>query len=222
MNSSIRKYAALVLDLIVVIAACAGVLGVMIASIGSFMGGANSLKYFTIQSNIVVCIVSLIAIIRSFTKAGSSRVWSLIRLACAVSITLTGSVFCFVLAPTFGAGAWNLNNVLTHVVVPIAAVAAILIGLDLKGLKTLDALWSLIPPFLYVFFAAYGYITNMQFAPGINYPYFFLNWGSPAGAFGFTSELPFMGCVWWIVILCILLFFIACGYIALSNRKSRK
>ena len=36
---------------------------------------------------------------------------------------LTGIVFCFVLAPVLGAHAWSLPNVLTHVAVPLAAVA---------------------------------------------------------------------------------------------------
>ena len=39
---------------------------------------------------------------------------------------------------------------------------------------------------------------------------FFLNWGSPAGAFGFTNGLPFVGVAWWI--LAILVFLIAIGY----------
>ena len=45
------------------------------------------------------------------------------------------------------------------------------------------------------------------------YPYFFLNWGSPAGAFGFSKELPFMGCVWWIIALLIVI--LAVGYVYL-------
>ena len=52
--------------------------------------------------------------------------------------------------------------------------------------------------------------------------YFFLNWGSPAGAFGFTKGLPFMGCVWWI--LALLLFLIAVGfvYLLLLGRIKRR
>lgn len=48
--------------------------------------------------------------------------WYLIKFVGTISITLTGMVFCFVLAPTMGRYAWNLQNILTHVVVPIAAV----------------------------------------------------------------------------------------------------
>jgi hypothetical protein len=66
-----------------------------------------------------------------------------------------------------------------------------------------------LPPLAYAVYAGIGYIAGWQFLEGINYPYFFLNWGSPAGAFGFTNELPFMGSAWWI--LAILLFLLAVG-----------
>ena len=73
----------------------------------------------------------------------------------------------------------------------------------------------LIPPLLYVIYAGIGYLRGWDFAGRQPYPYFFLNWGSAAGAFGFTKELPYMGCVWWILIL--LAFLIAVGwcYVAL-------
>ncbi|MCQ2597139.1 MAG: hypothetical protein MJ181_04755 [Treponema sp.] len=41
----------------------------------------------------------------------------------------------------------------------------------------------------------------------------FLNWGSPAGAFKFTSEFPFMGCAWWILALSIFLTLVGALYI---------
>lgn len=71
----------------------------------------------------------------------------------------------------------------------------------------------MIPPILYAIYAGIGYVNNWQFAEGINYPYFFLNWGSPDGAFGFTNELPFMECSWWII--AIFVFLIIIGYIYL-------
>ena len=48
--------------------------------------------------------------------------WYVIKYIGTVAITLTGVVFAFVLAPTFKQGAWNLQNTLTHLVVPVAAV----------------------------------------------------------------------------------------------------
>ncbi|SDI79689.1 hypothetical protein SAMN05421493_12827 [Pseudobutyrivibrio sp. 49] len=58
-------------------------------------------------------------------------------------------------------------------------------------------------------------MQGWQFAEGINYPYFFLNWGSKAGAIGFTNELPFMGTVWWILALLVFLIIVGRVYLLL-------
>lgn len=100
--------------------------------------------YFTIQSNIALAITCGTGLFFMAKKRITGKAWDIIRLVATVSITLTGVVFCFVLAPTMGSDAWNFQNVLTHVVVPIASVADFMI----------------------------------------------------AGALGFTSESPFMGCLW--------------------------
>ena len=67
-----------------------------------------------------------------------------------------------------------------------------------------------------------SYLAGWEFLEGIHYPYFFLNWSSPAGAFGFTNELPFMGCVWWILVL--LLFLIGVGklYLWILNQRKQR
>jgi hypothetical protein len=79
-----------------------------------------------------------------------------------------------------------------------------------------------IPPVLYAIYAGIGYVNGWQFAEGINYPYFFLNWGSEAGAFGFTNALPFMGSAWWILVLLIFLIAVGYGYLAIADRINKK
>ncbi len=140
-----------------------------------------------------------------------------------VSITLTGVVFGFVLAPTLGAAAWNIQNTLTHLVVPVVAVIDFFVVAPKANIHKKNVIFVIIPPILYAIYAGIGYVRGWEFAEGINYPYFFLNWGSKAGAFGFTNELPFMGSAWWI--LALLIFLIAVGYCYLAiasfiNRKS--
>ena len=80
-------------------------------------------------------------------------------------------------------------------------------------IEKINVLYVIIPPIIYAIYAGIGYVQGWQFVEGINYPYFFLNWGSRAGVFGFTNELPFMGTAWWI--LALLLFLILVGYIYL-------
>ena len=100
------------------------------------------------------------------------------------------------MAPTLGNAAWNLQNILTHVVVPVAAIIDFFVVGVSSNIKKSNTFWVIVPPILYAVYAGIGYVENWQFAEGYNYPYFFLNWGSSAGAFGFTDELPFMDCAW--------------------------
>lgn len=167
----------------------------------AFMGGKNAWLYFTIQSNVWVGICLLIGLVMQLTGKKASRAYAVAQLVVTVSITLTGFVYCFILAPTIEHGAFNLTNVLVHIVTPVCAEVDYLLVCRSMPLKTKDAWWALLPPLYYFGFAAVGYVAHWPFAPGdINYPYFFLNWGSEAGAFGFCKDLPYMGVVWYVVI----------------------
>ena len=141
----------------------------------------------------------------------------MIKFVGTISITLTGVVFGFVLAPTLGAHAWSLPNTLTHLVVPVAAVIDFFVIAATAGIKRKNVFYVIIPPILYAIYAGIGYVKGWEFSEGINYPYFFLNWGSPAGAFGFTNELPFMGCAWWILTLLVFLIIIGYCYLVIAD-----
>ena len=81
-----------------------------------------------------------------------------------------------------------------------------------------NVVWVIVPPLLYALYAGIAYVRGWEFARGQNYPYFFLNWGSPAGAFGFADQLPYMGCVWWILALFLFLMSVGWCYLALADR----
>lgn len=208
-----RKTISLILKLVVIVFASFGTYLSMRARSDTFMGGLTALMYFTIQSNIVIAAICLIGGILILRKKSIPNRWYVIKYIGTMAITITGAVFCFILAPTMGHYAWSPVNIYTHVIVPIAAIADFfLTGVD-SDIKKRHIILTTIPPYLYVIFAGIGYINNWEFANGVNYPYFFLNWGSPAGAFGFTKELPFMGCVWWIAILSILVVLVGLLYL---------
>ena len=166
--------------------------------------------YFTIQSNIAIAIISAIGLYLMSKGDRISTIWQIIKFVGTISITLTGVVFGFVLAPTLGENAWNIQNTLTHLVVPVVSVIDFFVISSATDLKKSSVIYVVIPPILYAIYAGIGFVLGWEFAEGINYPYFFLNWESPAGAFGFSNELPFMGSAWWI--LAILLFLILIGH----------
>ena len=216
--SKTRKNLSVVLKLAVIISA---VLGTVLSALGgqnSFMGGSVVFMYFTIQSNIAIAVICAVGCYLLMQDRSISYAWYIVKLVGTVSITLTGVVFVVMLAPVLGDKAWNIQNTLTHVVVPVAAIADFFVIASGSGIGKKDVVYVTIPPLLYVIYAGIGYIRKWEFALGVNYPYFFLNWGSPAGAFGFSNELPFMGCVWWILILSGFLVAVGLCYIALADR----
>ena len=203
-----------ILKIIVFVSAILGTFLSAYAGRHSFMGGSRVFMYFTIQSNIAIAIICAAGLKGLFRNKSVSDLWWVIKFVGTVSITLTGAVFCFVLAPTLGNAAWNLQNILTHVVVPVAAIIDFFVVGVSSNIKKSNTFWVIVPPILYAVYAGIGYVENWQFAEGYNYPYFFLNWGSPAGSFGFTDELPFMGCAWWIIFLFVVLLIV--GYLYLK------
>ena len=217
-ESKVRRCISYTLKIIVVLSAAAGVFLSAYAGRNSFMGGSRVFMYFTIQSNIAVAFISLIGCCLMLTKKKVGEAWHVIQFVGAVAITLTGVVFGFVLAPTLGVNAWNVQNTLTHVVVPIAAVADFLIVAYGEDIRKKNVIYVIIPPVLYAIYAAIGYVRGWDFALGINYPYFFLNWGSPAGAFGFTKEMPYMGTAWWILALLVFLIIVGCCYLMIIRQ----
>ena len=216
--SRTRKTVSCILKLIVILTAVSGTLLSAFAGRNSFMGGSRVFMYFTIQSNIAIAVICAVGGVLLLRDAPVGKAWAVVKLAGTVSITLTGVVFVVMLAPVLGNRAWNVQNTLTHVVVPAAAVADFFAAGSGTGIRRRNVLFVVIPPLLYVVYAGIGYARGWEFARGRNYPYFFLNWGSPAGAFGFSRELPYLGCAWWLLIL--LAFLIAVGwcYAALADR----
>ena len=216
--SKTRKIISLVLKLTVIVSAAAGTFRSAYAGRGTFMGGSRVFMFFTIQSNVLMALISVAGIFFLFRRKAVNNLWRIIKLVGTVSITLTGVVFAVLLAPILGNAAWNLQNTLTHVVVPVAAVADYFVLLAGAGLKKRTVFFVLIPPFLYVVYAAAGYVQGWEFIKGQTYPYFFLNWGGPLGAFGFSNAFPFMGCVWWIVVLMLFLLLVGWCYLAVTDR----
>ena len=211
----------LVLKSILIISVIIGVI-VSATSESEFMSGNMIFMYFTIQSNILIAIVCLIGLIFLLKNFKANRIWYVIKLVSTISITLTGLVFTFMLAPTLGYQAWNLANILTHVIVPVSAVFDFfVVGISMI-FKKKDVIYVIIPPLLYAIYAGIGYKLDWKFTTEYNYPYFFLNWGSKAGAFGFCSELPYIGVMYWIILLLLLLIGLGFLYLKIINVFKKK
>ena len=215
--SAKSKTASYILKCIVIASAAAGVWLSAAGGRYSFMGGRRVFMYFTIQSNILIALICAAGGIMMLRSGGIRDWWYVIKFVGTVSITLTGAVFCFILAPVLGPLAWNFQNVLTHVVVPAAAVADFFVTGVCSDIGMKNTFFVTLPPIAYVVYAGIGYAAGWEFSEGVHYPYFFLNWGSPAGAFGFIDELPYMGCVWWLILLLTGLILVGAAYLLILN-----
>ncbi len=208
----IRKWISIVLETVVAVCAVAGV------------ALSQCFLYFTGQSNLWIAatlaafaVWQIVKMFKPSAKDIPEAMWRL-KFVFTVSITLTGVVFCAVLAPTMPGAFGNAANVLTHVVVPVCAIADLFVAKhDAPDFGI--AVWALVPLIYYIAFAAIGFVLNWDFGNGRNYPYFFLNWTSPAGVFGFGGGGEyFMGTFWWILVMIALVSGIALAYVAILKR----
>lgn len=235
----LRLYTSVALKLCVVICSLWGV-WLNICTPDKIFGNPSAMLYFTIQSNLWICIACLVGLVTMVRRSVVSHTMAVLKLVFTVAITLTGMVYCFLLAPVGGPEAWALKSNLVHVVVPVASVIDFFVASSIWGtmnqsarsaesgrfsirkprylLDGRDSWWVILPPLYYLGFASIGYVRNWHFSSSTNYPYFFMNWGSPAGAFGFCEGLPYMGVMWYVLVLLIFLVLVGRLYVWLGKR----
>ena len=176
-----------------------------------YQSGFKSLMYFTVQSNLWIGFMSLWILILMILEFKNKKEYRknyhyLLKYIFTVSITLTGVVYCAILAPIArGFDPWTVYSILTHVVVPVASIIDFFLDDYKIKFKKKDVLYTLLPPLYYLFFSLVCYLADFKFSDGNNYPYFFLNFGSSAGMFKIITEPYFvMGTFYWLIILAII------------------
>lgn len=216
-----RKNISMILKFVIVICSCTGIVLACMAKkslIFPFM-------FFTNLSNSwigTICfLIFVLNIIELKIKKEIIPRWLyILKYVFTVSITITGVVFCILLAPTAGElyNPWNLESVLVHIIVPLVSIVDFFIDPHRFELKTNYMFFSLFPLLTYFAFTVIGYIANFDFGYGYNYPYFFLNWGSPLGAFKISqTQAPYIGTFYWILI--IFMFVLCVSYIYILIKK---
>lgn len=165
---------------------------VLISIVAQFIGGfSGQLWYFTLQTNIFIMLVAVVIIVvdsmslkHKTVKFVTSRWFCLIRLLTTFFITITGVVYCFVLAPISivveHLSFWlvfNFTNVFLHICVPIISIVCYLLFGTHGQIKYSDAFYFLIYPLLYLL------LVNVRVWCGggntllnnAKYPYFFID-----------------------------------------------
>lgn len=208
------------------IVAALALAGVMLSFFGATDDGyshwSKRLLYFTSQSNIWIAVCMIMILVFSLPRLREQvRIkyfLYVLKYVFTVSITLTGFIFCVVLAP--GAAndnynAWTPSSLMTHVAVPILSIVDFFLDVYRVKLNKRHIFLTAVPPFIYSIFATVLVLMKVDFGRGDAFPYFFFNYYSPAGFFGFSNEMPYiLGSFYWIVFM----FFLIVGTGALYKK----
>ena len=195
------KRLSLIINVIIVLSSASAITMDFSPSAVRIMDG-NPLLFFTTQSNIAVGAVSMCSVIMYAFDFVAKKWMSIIKLATTTSIMLTMAVYCFLLAPAASGiyeGVWSTCNVLLHVVVPLMCVLDYYLTTGRQNFCVCERLWTIVPPVLFMTFSAIGYVSNWNYGLDQNYPYFFMNYASEAGVFGFCGQLPYIGVFYYAV-----------------------
>ena len=214
-----RKSICLFLKLLLV---CTSFFGVLFSCVFAVNDGyshwSKRLLYFTAQSNIWIGLTAL-ALLLLRKKNARERAY-LFRYVFTVSITVTGVVFCFLLAPFADESyhVWSTQSLFTHVFSPLLAIADFFLDPTPFPLSKRHIFYTMLPPLFYFSVAIFLETFQVDFGRGAYYPYFFLNFRSPAGIFGFSAISPFfIGTFYWILLLC--LFLLAISFLYAKKRS---
>ena len=185
--------------------------------------------FFTIQTNIFIAIIELIlAIVQILnlckieTPFVKSKTFSFFRILTAFFITITGLIYCFVLAP---AGIifdktpfWQMfdfRNILLHVTVPAMAIIDYLLYCTKGGLKYSHAPIFLIYPLIYFFLVNIRvWCGGKPFYGGSYYPYFFLDPFLDGQGWGMVTI--------YLVVVCLIFYSLATLYIFIDKKLAKK
>lgn len=227
----------IIIKFLIFLFAAVGILLCVLPAGGFISGSKIFFKFFTAQSVALMGLSSFFLAIKQ-TKAFKAGRYELahtdeiFHLVLTVSVTLAAMIFCFLLLPAFlsenpGSAKMLLTppQIILQILVPVLSVFDFLVFTrpTTYTFSKKDILWSVIPPLYYLGFSRVGYVLNWNFGSGKNYPYFFLNYASPVGFFGFTGNPPYyMGVFWWLLAILAFVVLISLLYTAIVNIAVKK
>lgn len=187
------------------------VIGVLLCLINAKYDGyshwTKRLLYFTSQSNLWVIIIYILSL-SPLAKNNRKSVF-FAKYIFTVCISLTALMFCCFLGPFADKSyhAWSISGILTHVITPALVILEFIIESQKFLINKKAVLYILIPPLIYLIMTSFLFFINLDFGRGDNFPYFFLNYFSPAKLLGFSNNLPyFMGTGYWLILLLLIIF----------------
>ena len=214
---SIDKYLSIIFNLSIFLFSIIGFfLSCLYARRDGYSHWLTRLLYFTQQSNLWIGITSLvfaIMLIKGNTSIKNLKIISIFKYMFTVSITVTCVVFCFFLAPFADFNVWTFASVLTHILVPFLSVIDFFTNKSIVKIDKKHVWYALFPVLIYFVFASILCILRVDFGRGDPYPYFFMDFYSEVGLFGFIAKWPpQIGSFYWLVFFFVLIYLLSNAY----------
>ncbi len=219
-----KNFATIFLNLLIFIFALVGVFfACLFAQRDGYSSWHKRFLYFTQLSNVwiaIVCLIYALTLIAN-AKPKTLKLVFVLKYVFTVSITVTGIIFCTLLAPFADFNVWTFSSILTHVIVPALSIIDFFASNFLEVLKIKHTFFSLIPPATYFVFSTILSLLNVDFGRGENFPYFFMNLKSNVGMFGFIGNWPpQIGTFYWLIFLLFFIYALSFIYYKLHNKRA--
>ena len=180
--------------------------------------------YFTAQSNVWIGLTTLAILLSARFINKVPKFLYTLKYIFTVSITLTGLVFCCLLGP-FGDPSyhlWAFSSWLTHIFAPFFSILDFFLEKKHLPVRRGQVWICLIPPLIYLFLTMFLEYLNVDFGRGFSYPYFFMEYRSPVGFFGFSNQSPyFAGTFYWLILFSLLVVSVGALYLKWNERQNR-
>lgn len=186
---------------------------------------AIGFTYFTQLSNLFAAAVVLIQLLGRKNRC-------LLKYSATVSIFMTFLIYLLVLAPAMPGGFFaayrqdHYASLCLHVITPVLTIADFLLHDTDYAWEKKHIFYAILPPVGYLIFilllGGFGFRWGMGNMTG---PYLFLNYGAPAGWFGFrpeTANYTTLGIGVFYCILVLVALFLLAGWLFLALAKRRK
>lgn len=125
------------------------------------------LKFFTVDSNILMGIIALIVGLNERLKNEISKSMYILKLVGTSSVALTMLVTVFYLTPTTASiyglfGMYHKSNFLYHLVVPILSILVFILYERTNKIKLKEIFWGLVPISIYSIYYVYETLTHIN------------------------------------------------------------
>ncbi|MBR0464129.1 MAG: hypothetical protein IJJ23_07070 [Clostridia bacterium] len=165
--------------------------------------GSNSLRYFTVLSNLFQGLASLIIALSAVLGLKKSRWLSALQWAAATSVGLTFfTVLIFLGPPIHYQGMYDGSNLWFHLLIPIAAMLLFILSRDDKPLPLSWIGWSLAPMAVYGVFYTVNIAVNGFFSHGARNDFYNFLRGSwknaPASGLIMLATVALIAAILWL------------------------